>query len=1156
VTVHLLKILSLPLLVCYLLAPVSAQTSAADPTGVLTQLLSMPAPTPRTSATPEEDQKKQQRPEKFFEKDNAPPDDAPMEDILEYWNRWAGTSGAPVPSDAVRQRLLDACVEDLETLPQFLSLLSSSEATAAKVKELYDKGQSDQQLDDDWREKVRKWLLFNSKYFATDLLALANKARDDEKGGYVDKEDALVALAKVDWLKAEPLVRSLATSSQRRTATLAFILLYKHAIKEKDSDAEEKYRNLLKSIAGDRNAPAQARDAAIEALSLTDWSGRDDWYLSLFQDETLIGPSDGIYAFSPLTTLFAHDPEKWIPIMAQMVESKDFVVRSAAASCLITFQNHRARKDALKPLLPWLSNPGWAKDRFGNRLRLIQSMDFIDLPESVPGLIWTVEHDESAFERSYAAESLAKYKDPRAAPVLRKALRDEKGEDHRRRIILGLIACGGLTEEEQVNALEAYATKMITPEGREEVSRYRSNGDDPLPIAESIGKYLAWQKDASESFVKAVLARATILKKTNQPLAQSLLEIAQQWQSRQVDLDMIRRIAAGTADAKTIANALTRREKLRETLGTELQSLMATNRSAQGIAAVLLDDSALIQSLLSSGNELTQIAVLAAARLTQTPLPVDVVGGLLRSKNSLLALSAERYLLVEDSKEARELLWRRHPNEAFVTGWRENIGLIGGNNFELMAKMEERLRGELFKDNSPLEIFALISNAEQYGRVLRVYADRAVYTYYENAGRYRERVVPSAELAVFKEFVTANNIPDLGPQITYCHHDCWPAEFLSLTKAQGRRVFSHQGIGGWITVIANFDLLGRGEGAKIHYNLEKEIKGLEVLYADEHLVVKDVWQGGNEIRIFVERDETEDEIKARNEADDEDSDLSRAERRRREVAQLKARFSWRKLLNEKAGDRAEEPSGYSAIDETRFPSDDEDEPSQRFDDRQAQMLTPDSIIFAKNFGGLWRQTAGQKPVRISGEGGAYANPIITPDGKWVVVAKTDSHWGDPNYVARFNLRTRREFRVNLEPADQFDPIAFMVIHDKVLLRRARDDDGVMTKKAAGPQRPEYYLLDPATGETRLVSGEFAPLRQEGKRFLQPTGKANEFWAAIPDYEKNQTQVGRYNLKDFSFQTVLDLPHLSFNSMSMWVDEAGSKLYVVYESQLLRMPLSR
>lgn len=1131
----------------------------ADPTETLSQLLSMPAPTPRAAETPEEDQKKQ-RPQKFFDKDNAPPDGAPIDDILEYWNRWADSNGRPEPSDPVRQRLLDACVDDPETLARFLPLLSSSEATAAKVKELYDKEQNDQKLDDNWRDKVKKWLLFNSKYFLTDLLALANKVRDDEKGGYVDKDEALVALTKVDWPKAEPLLQSLASSSQRRTATLACVLLYQHAIKGKDSDAEDKYRNILKGIAVDRNAPARARDTAVEALSLSDWSGRDDWYLSLFQDETLIDPTDGSVGFSPLTTLFAHDPEKWIPIMAHMVESKDFVVRSAAASCLIIFQNQSARKDALKPLLPWLSNPAWAQDRFMHRLRLIQSMENIDLPESVPGLIWVVEHDDSEIssERSWAAQSLVRYKDPRAASALRKALTADKSEDDRRRILSGLIASGGLSEEEQLDAIEAYAAKLITPEGHQELTRYRSYGDDPLPLPISIGLNLASQRDPSESFVKALLIRANKLQKSNQALAQSLLEIAHQWQSRQVDLDMIHRIANGTADAKTIANALSRRDKLRESLKTEIQSLMASNSTAQGIAAILLDDGALIQSVLSSGNESAQLGLLASARLTQTDLPVEVVGSLLRHKNSLLALAAERYLLVEDSKEAGELLWRRHPNEAFVTGWRENIELIGSTDFDLMGKTEDKLRGELFKENSPVEIFALIGNYGQGDRVLRVYADRAVYTYYEDAARYLERVVPPAELAAFKEFVTNSNVVDLGPQFGPCHHDCWLAEFLSLTKSQGRRVLSHQGIaGGWIPVLANFDLLGRGNGAKIHYNLEKEIKGLEVLYADEHLVVKDVWQSGDEVRIFVERQETEDEIKSRNKAaSDDDNDLSPAERRRREVAQVKTRFSWRKLLNNKAGDPAEEPSGYSGFDENKFPSDDDDEFSQPLTDRQVQMLTADSIIIAKNFDGLWKQRAGQKPVRISGEEGAYMNPIITPDGKWVVVAKTDSNWADPNYVVRINLRTGREFRVNLEPADQFDPVAFLAVHDKVLLRRAKDDYGPTSKKSAGPDRPEYYLLDPTTGETHLVSGEFAPLRQEGKRLLQSTSKANESWAAIPDHEKNQTQVGRYNLRDFSFQPLLLVPHITFESMEMWVDEGGAKLYVVYQGNLLRMPLPK
>ena len=77
--------------------------------------------------------------------------------------------------------------------------------------------------------------------------------------------------------------------------------------------------------------------------------------------------------------------------------------------------------------------------------------------------------------------------------------------------------------------------------------------------------------------------------------------------------------------------------------------------------------------------------------------------------------------------------------------------------------------------------------------------------------------------------------------------------------------------------------------------------------------------------------------------------------------------------------------------------------------------------------------------------------------------------------------------------------------------------------------------------------------ENGVRFLEATGNPNEFWAAISDEDKNQTQVGRYNLKDFSFKSMLTVPHTSFNSMSMWVDAKSEKVYVVYKDQLLRLP---
>ena len=1110
------------------------------------QLLLLPAPMPRSAVLPPgaTAETKEVRPPNFYNPDNAPPDDALLEDLLDYWTRWGERSGRPVPSDTTKKRLLEACASDIQRLPPLIALFSYDESTSKTIKELYDQASSEQLLDEYYLDKIKKWLVFNSKFFLNDLYALASKVKDNVEGGNVRNDNALVALARVDWQTAESLVQSLADGNQPRSSALAVSLLYRQAISTKDSDVEEKYRKRLKTIASDRTAPASARDTSIDALSLTDWSGRDDWYLSLLADDSLRELFDGSSGYTPLMTLFDRDPDKWIPVMTRLVESKDRAVQQAAASCLVNYATFKARRDAILPVLRWLSDPAWLEFRGSRRAWFMQTMSNLDMPESVPGLIWIIENEPD--NSHWAARTLAHYKDPRAVPVLKKALL-QSNEEYRRLILRELIPAGGLPDSEAVAALEDYAAMRMTPEGREQVDRSRSFNEEPLPLPVSIGKYLTTIIDVPGSLARSVLARAESLKKTNPAMAESLLTIANKWRSRDIDLDMIHRIADGTADANTLATALSRSADLRETVGGELQILLQRSDEVAGIGAVFLNDSQMAQTILSSGNKPAQIGLLASARLTQTPLAVELVGKLLSNKNPLLALAAERYLLAEDSKEARKLLWQHHPEQAFVTGWRENVELLGGDNVEGMAKEEEKLRAELFKEEGPLEILALVSNHTSYSRVLRIFANKAVYTHYEDEARYRERVVSKAELANFKEFVTTAGLSNSGPVIEYCHHNCWLSEFVSLRKDEAWRVFSQAGSGNWNDIPDNFELLLRGEGMKIHYELEKQIKGLEVLYTDEVLQVKDVWQRGDEVRIFVERLETEEEMKARYaDRGGEDDEGARAERRRQAIAQEQARFSWRKLIGDKAADMAAQPENYTSFDESKFPPDDA---SRSSDNEQRQLLNADTLIIAHNFDGLWKQVAGRKAVRISE--GAYAYPVITPDGKWVVTAKADGGWSRPNYAIRFNLQTGREFRVKLDPSDDLRPIAFLPLHDRVLLRRGHaeyDVDGNPIKS----DPPEYYLLDAATGATQLVSGEFTPLLQEGTRFLQPAAQPNEYWAAIPD--KNQTQVGRYNLKDFTFKPVLTVPHISFESMSMWVDESHNKLYVVYKSELLRLPL--
>src|SRR6185369_5489923 len=134
------------------------------------------------------------------------------------------------------------------------------------------------------RDKLREWLVANSKYYVNELLAQANKVKDDPNGGYVDKATELTNLAKVDFSTAEPLLQRLAETGQPRSSALALSLLYQHSIDSGDSSAEDKFRTRLQAIAADRSTFGRAREIAIDALSITKWSGRDDWYLTLLQD--------------------------------------------------------------------------------------------------------------------------------------------------------------------------------------------------------------------------------------------------------------------------------------------------------------------------------------------------------------------------------------------------------------------------------------------------------------------------------------------------------------------------------------------------------------------------------------------------------------------------------------------------------------------------------------------------------------------------------------------------------------------------------------------------------------------------------------------------------------------------------------------------------
>jgi len=146
------------------------------------------------------------------------------------------------------------------------------------------------------------------------------------------------------------------------------------------------------------------------------------------------------------------------------------------------------------------------------------------------------------------------------------------------------------------------------------------------------------------------------------------------------------------------------------------------------------------------------------------------------------------------------------------------------------------------------------------------------------------------------------------------------------------------------------------------------------------------------------------------------------------------------------------------------------------------------------------------------------------------------------------------FNVDLPPADNFDPVAWIEARKRVLLYRQRDRQDWK----AGPEKPEFYLLDPVTGATQKIEGEMRPFFDARRNELQPTGKPNEFWAAlhssVVDPKLQTTTIGRFDAYNFRFTPVLKFPDMHFDSSNFFVDQAAHTIWLAVNGDLLRLSL--
>ena len=154
----------------------------------------------------------------------------------------------------------------------------------------------------------------------------------------------------------------------------------------------------------------------------------------------------------------------------------------------------------------------------------------------------------------------------------------------------------------------------------------------------------------------------------------------------------------------------------------------------------------------------------------------------------------------------------------------------------------------------------------------------------------------------------------------------------------------------------------------------------------------------------------------------------------------------------------------------------------------------------------------------------------------------------------FTYRTRKCLTLSFRRRITSIPSRGLKREGQCCLYRQRD----LQDWKAGPEKPEFYLLDPIAGATEKVEGEMRPFFDERRRKLQPTEKPNEFWAAlhrsIIDPKLRTTTIGRFDSHNFRFTPVLTFPDVDFDSSSFFVEQPNHLVWIAVNGDLLRLAL--
>lgn len=1160
---------------------------------LLKELLELPAPPPPNSKW-----KKELHGEiSSFDPFNTPDENSDMQTLVAYWSNlsYSEYKDAPIiPSEKVLKKMKAEIEKDPYLLVSLLQIFKHREEDIEFVKNLYERERQKGEINPYWIKEVKNWLICNSKYFTNELLKLVQESLK-ETNDYLEGKNELLALAKHDWNKAEPILRTLlADSNKQILQTLARFAFYRKAIYENNESEIKRWRNALKKTVEDKTKRPAARDLAMDALILSgDFPGRDEWYLSLFRDETLHDLREQSTNFTGLITLpKLSPPNKYRSKMLEFLKSNNKSLRTIAARILLenqqVYENYDSK--AIKALLPALEDQDWIDEKWRSHLeeRIIYALEKIKLPESVPGLIKQLQEKKKLIlltqdERKYEHQekiraivsALGNQGDPKAIPFLRSLLMETIRNDEihfKETIAEAVIKCNGFSLQEQAYFLEKALQKEVLEE----------NVDSFEDIVGKTVKHLYEDKlEADSELVTLLDLRRKELLKVAPKFALKLREVLVRWKGEAIDSLLLSELNDSSIDREGVLRILARRKELRKSRLNEIYSLRNSNSIAQGISACLLEDGNF--STIKSNDLKVKLAMLACARLIRMRLPITEVAAMTKDKN--LKEAAVLYLEVEDSQEARKAIYSSYPNQAYITGargyfgkktntsyWLDQVFRSVYNNYDSshitlypkLDKIEKNLRDEILKRK---DLTAIYAYNDSY---IRIYEDKATFQWKNSEDYYRERELGKEEVENFQRFLLENQVENLGPFLGNCQDECCgprstELEFIMLGKNGGRRVF-FSGVEriSEVPFFADLEKIFvdlRQKPSRIKYLSQDSVPSLKVLFSDDEKKILTVWKNENDFRVLVRNLKEEDQ--ARREVQKmvyEMEERGLGENLIRETVfknllnQGRLTNPWQKFASGRLGELVSSPTGFSntfSAQSINYLS--EDALLNPYDWKQRTEL----FRFSEKEDGIYKVHKNGRKEKISSRN-FYGNFSVSSDGNWIVGASQGS-------LFRINLVTRKETQIPAENQIAFERTyyipslsSFLVVAYKATESQVVEEAEIFSTGLGSEIDPaeypvEYFLLDTQTWRLRPASSKITLFAQQTIRPLQKVSSTvDEFWVAEFDPKEKRTKIGILNAKTQTFKVVLTLPKIKFNSMRMWVDEKEKKVYFAHDGNLLEV----